>query len=185
MTNGPVETEERSFGCYPRMVSSLECPAVNTAFCVYDELNPPYPVVRWSKARYSVLGGNVVKELSVYQIDVCDPANKPGTDEYLVYLHFEPATKRGYSTEAEFHQAASWIAERLIRSDERVSPGIMSRSRFRANRVVLDVDSLKGGPYHLGADITLWIELSPGRSRLQNRILVQLQILSMRSEVRA
>jgi len=126
-----------------------------------------------------------VKELSVYQIDVCDPANKPGTDEYLVYLHFEPATKRGYSTEAEFHQAASWVAERLIRLDERASPGIMSRSRFRANRVVLDVDSLKGGPYHLGADITLWIELSPGWSRLQNRSLVQLQILSMRSEVRA
>ena len=103
-----------------------------------------------------------MKELSVYQIDVCDPANKPGGDQYLVYLHFEPATKRGYSTEAEFQQAASRIAERLIRLDERVSPGIMSRSRFRANRVVLDVDSLKGGPYYLGADITLWIELSPG-----------------------
>src|SRR5262249_37164412 len=129
-----------------------------------------------------VLGGTVVKELSVYQIDVCDPANKPGTDEYLVYLRFDPA---GYSTVAEFHQAASWIAERLIRLDERVSPGIMSRSRFHANRVVLDVDSLKGAPYHLGADLTLWIELSPGWSRLQNRSLVQLQILSMRSEVRA
>ena len=126
-----------------------------------------------------------MKELSVYQIDVCDPANEPGRDQYLVFLHFDPATKRGYSTGAEFHQAASWIAERLIRLDERVSPGIMSRSRFRANRVVLDVDSLKGRPYHLGADITLWIELSPGRSRLQNRSLVQLQILSMRSEVRA
>jgi len=126
-----------------------------------------------------------VKELSVYCVDVSDPANEPGKDRYLVYVHFDTATKRGYSTEAEFHQAASWIAERLIRLDERVSPGIMSRSRFRANRVVLDVDSLKGRPYHLGADITLWIELSPGRSRLQNRSLVQLQILSMRSEVRA
>ena len=126
-----------------------------------------------------------MKELSVYRVGVRDPANEPSRDQYLVYLHFEPATKRGYSTEAEFHQAASWIAERLIRLDERASPGIMSRSRFRANRVVIDVDSLKGGPYYLGADITLWIELSPGRSRLQNRSLVQLQILSMRSEVRA
>ena len=126
-----------------------------------------------------------MKELSVYRVDVSDPANEPVRDQYLVFLHFEPVTRRGYSTEAEFHQAASWIAERLIRLDERVSPGIMSRSRFRANRVVLDVDSLKGGSYHLGADVTLWIELSPGWSRLQNRSLVQLQILSMRSEVRA
>ena len=115
-----------------------------------------------------------MKELSVYQIDVCDPANKPGADEYLVYLRFDPATKRGYSTVAELHQAASWIAERLIRLDERVSPGIMSRSRFRANRVVLDVDSLKGAPYCLGADVPLWIELSPVRSRLQNRSLVRI-----------
>jgi len=126
-----------------------------------------------------------VKELSVYRVGVHDPANEPVGDQYLVYLHFEPATKRGYSTEAEFHQAASWIAERLIRLDERVSPGIMSRSRFRANRVVLDIDSLKGRPYYLGAGITLWIELWPGWSRLQKRTLVQLQILSMRSEVRA
>ena len=126
-----------------------------------------------------------MNELSVYQVDVSDPATEPGRDRYLVFLHFDPVNKRGYSTEAEFHQAASWVAERLIRLDERASPGIMSRSRFRANRVVLDIDSLKGGPYHLGADITLWIELSPGRSRLQNRSLVQLQILSMRSEVRA
>ena len=121
----------------------------------------------------------------MYQIVVCDPANKPGTDEYLVYLHFDPATKRGYSTVAKLHQAASWIAERLIRLDERVSPGIMSRSHFRVNRVILNVDSLKGGPYCLSSSITLWIELSPGWSRLQNRSIVQLQILSMRSEVRA
>ena len=126
-----------------------------------------------------------MNELSVYQVDVSDPATEPGRDRYLVFLRFDPATKRGYSTETEFHQAASWIAERLIRLDERASPGIMRRSRFHANRVVLDVDAHKGGPYHLGADITLWIELSPGRSRLQNRSLVQLQILSMRSEVRA
>jgi hypothetical protein len=125
-----------------------------------------------------------VKELSAYRVDVSDPANELGRDQYLVFLHFDPAAKRGYSTEAEFQQAASRIAERLIRLDERVSPGIMSRSRFRANRVVLDVDSLTGGPYYLGADITLWIDLSPGCSRLQNRSLVQLQILSMRSEVR-
>ena len=131
------------------------------------------------------LRGTVVKELSVYQIVVCDPANKPGTDEYLVYLHFDPATKRGYSTVAELHQAASWIAERLIRLDERVSPGIMSRSHFRVNRVILDVDSLKERPHYLGAGITLWIELFPEWSRLLHRRLVQLQILSMRSEVRA
>jgi hypothetical protein len=122
-----------------------------------------------------------VKELSVYRVGVRDPANEPSRDQYLVF----PTTKRGYSTEAEFHQAASWIAERLIRLDERVSPGIMSRSRFRANRVILDIDSLKGRPYYLGAGITLWIELWPGWSRLQKRTLVQLQILSMRSEVRA
>jgi hypothetical protein len=126
-----------------------------------------------------------VKELSVYRVDVFGPAHEPGGDQYLVYLHFDPATKRGYSTEAEFNLAASWIAERLIRLDERTCPGIMSHSRFRANRVILDVDSLKAGPYYLGAGITLWIELSPGWSRLQNRSLVQLQILSMRSEVRA
>jgi len=61
----------------------------------------------------------------------------------------------------------------------------MSRSRFRSNRVILDVDSLKGGPYRLSTGVTLWIELSPGWSRLQNRSTVQLQILSKRSEVRA
>ena len=126
-----------------------------------------------------------MNELSVYQVDVSDPATEPGRDRYLVFLHFDPVNKRGYSTEAEFHQAASWIAERLIRLDERVSPGIMSRSCFRANRVILDIDSLKGRPYYLGAGITLWIELWPGWSRLQKRTLVQLQILSMRSEVRA
>jgi hypothetical protein len=129
--------------------------------------------------------GLSLKELSVYRVGVHDPANEPGGDQYLVYLHFDPTTKRGYSTEAEFNLAGSWIAERLIRLDERTSPGIMSRSRFRANRVILDVDSLKGGLYYLGAGIRLWIELSPGWSRLQNRSLVQLQILSMRSEVRA
>jgi hypothetical protein len=126
-----------------------------------------------------------VKELSAYRVDVFDPANEPGRDQYLVYLHFDPTTKRAYSTEDEFHQAASWIAERLIRLDERASPGITSRSRFRADRVIFDVESLKGGPYYLDAGITLWIELLPGWSRLQNRSLVQLQILSMRSEVRA
>ena len=102
---------------------------------------------------------------------------------------FQSATKaaasRAQSTEAEINLAASWIAERLIRLDERVSPGIMGRSRFRANQVSLDVDSLKGGRYYLSTGITLWIELSPGWSRLQNRSIVQLQILSMRSEVRA
>ena len=117
-----------------------------------------------------------MKELSVYRVDVFDPAHEPGGDQYLVYLHFDPATKRGYSTEAEFNLAASWIAERLIRLDERTSPGIMSRSRFRANRVILDVDSLKGGPY-LGAGITLWIELSPewrGRCYHQRVVLVDI-----------
>ena len=126
-----------------------------------------------------------MKELSVYRVGVHDPANEPGGDQYLVYLHFDPATGRGYSTEAESNLAASWIAERLIRLDERTSPGIVGRSRFRANRVTLDVDSLKGGPYRLSTGITLWIELSPGLSRLQNRSIVQLQILSMRSEVRS
>jgi hypothetical protein len=125
-----------------------------------------------------------VKELSVYRVDVFDPANQSAGDQYLVYLHFDPGTKRAYSTESEFNLAGSRITERLIRLDERTSPGIMSRSRFRANRVTLDVDSLKGGPYYLDAGITLWIELSPGWSRLRNRSLVQLQILSMRSEVR-
>src|SRR5262245_41202979 len=95
-----------------------------TGFCISVKLILQYLVVRWRKTRYSVLGRIVVKELSVYGVDVYDAANEPGRDQYLVYLHFDPATKRGYSTEAEFHQAASWTAERLIQLDERVSPGI-------------------------------------------------------------
>jgi hypothetical protein len=63
VTNGPVETEERSFRYYPWMASSFGIPVVNTAFCVCDELNPRYLVVWWSKARYLVLGGTVVKRV--------------------------------------------------------------------------------------------------------------------------
>ena len=125
-----------------------------------------------------------MKELEVYQVDVYDPANEPCRDRYLVYVHFDPAAKRGYSTETEFNLAGSWIAERLTRLDESESPGIINRLRFNANRVTIDVDSLKGGPYSLGAGITLWIGLSPEWSRLRNRSLVQLQILRMQSEVR-
>jgi hypothetical protein len=51
-------------------------------------------------------------------------SNEPNGDQYLVYLHFDLATRPGYSTEPEFNLAASWIAERLIRLDERTSPGI-------------------------------------------------------------
>jgi mRNA-degrading endonuclease toxin of MazEF toxin-antitoxin module len=126
-----------------------------------------------------------VKELDVYQVDVYDPAEEPCRDRYLVYVHFDPGAHRGYSTETEFNLAGSWIAERLIRLDESESPGIISRLRFNANRVTVDVDPLKGGPYSPGAGIKLWIELSPGWSRLRNRSLVQLQILRMQSEVRA
>jgi hypothetical protein len=127
----------------------------------------------------------VVKELSVYQVDVYDPATEPGRDTYLVYVYFDPATKRGYSTEAEFNLAGSSIAERLIRLDESASPGLMSRLRFRTNRVILDVESLKGGPHPLPTGITLWIELSPVWSRFRNQSLLKLQILMMRSDLRA
>jgi hypothetical protein len=124
-----------------------------------------------------------VKELSVYRVDAFDP-NEPGSDRYLVYVHFDPSTKRGYSTEAGYNLSGSWIAERLIRLDESGSPGIMSRLRFYANRVTLDVDALKGGPHSLGAGIALWIEISPGWSRLGNQSLVKLQILMIQSEIR-
>ena len=125
-----------------------------------------------------------MKELDLYQVDVYDPADEPCRDRYLVYVHFDSAAKRGYSTETEFNLAGSWIAERLTRLDESESPGIINRLRFNANRVTIDVDSLKGGPYSLGAGITLWIGLSPEWSRLRNRSLLQLQILRMQSEVR-
>ena len=120
----------------------------------------------------------------LYQVDVYDPAEEPCRDRYLVYVHFDAGAQRGYSTETEFNRAGSWIAERLIRLDESESPGIINRLRFNANRVTIDVDSLKGGPYSPGVGIKLWVELSPGWSRLQNRSLVQLQILRMQSEVR-
>jgi hypothetical protein len=126
-----------------------------------------------------------VREFDLYQVDVCVPSNEQGRDRYLVYVYFDPATKRGYSTEAECNLAGSRIAERLIRLDESASPGIMSRLRFHADRVTLDVDSLKGGAHSLGRGITFWIELSPGWSRLRNQSLVKLQILMMQSEVRA
>ena len=142
------------------------------------ELIIPYLVV----AFISKLGNSVfheVKELDVYQVDVYDPANiEPCRDQYLVYVHFDPAAKRGYSSEPE------WVAERLTRLDESESPGIISRLRFYAKRVTLDVDSLEGGPHSLGAGIALWIGHSPGWSRLRNRSLVQLQILRIQSEVR-
>ena len=126
----------------------------------------------------------VVREFEVYQVDVCAPSNEQGRDCYLVYIYFDPATKRSYSTEAEFNLAGSWIAERLIRLDESASPGMMSRLRFHASRVSVDIDSLKGGPHSLGKEITFWIELSPVWSRLRNQSLVKLQILMMQSEVR-
>jgi len=148
------------------------------------ELILPYLVV----AFILKLGNSVfheVKELDVYQVDVYDPANtEPCRDQYLVYVHFDPAAKRGYLREPEFNLAGSWVAERLVRLDESESPGIISRLRFYANRVTIDVDSLKGGPHSLGAGITLWIGLSPGWSRLRNRSLVQLQILRIQSEIR-
>jgi hypothetical protein len=84
-----------------------------------------------------------VKELNVYQVDVYDPADEPCGDRYLIYVHFDPGAQRGYSTETEFNLAGSWIAERLIRLDESESPGIISRLGFSANRVTIDVDSLK------------------------------------------
>jgi hypothetical protein len=124
-----------------------------------------------------------VREFDVYQVDVCDTSNERGRDRYLLYIHFDPATKRSYSTEAEFNLAGSWIAERLIRLDESASPGIMSRLRFHATRVTVDVDSLTGGVHSLGKGITFWIELSPGWSRLRNQSLVKLQTLMMQSEV--
>ena len=135
------------------------------------------------ETRYSVLPE--VKEVDVYQVDVYDPARESCTDRYLVYVHFDPTTKRGYSTEEEFKRAGSWIAERLTRLDESQSPGNISRLRFYPNRVTVDVDSLKGLAHSLGAGITLWIGLSPGWSLLRNRSLLQLQILRMQSEVRA
>ena len=125
-----------------------------------------------------------MREFEVYQVDICAPSNEPGRDHYLVYVHFDPATKRSYSTEAEFNLAGSWIVERLIRLDESASPGIMSRLQFHATRVTVDLDSLKGGVHSLGKGITFWIELSPGWSRLRNQSLVKLQILMMQSEVR-
>ena len=125
-----------------------------------------------------------MKELSVYQVDAYDPATEPGRDRYLVYVYFDPATKRDYSTEAEFNLAGSWIAEKLIRLDESASPGLMSRLRFCTNRIILDVDSLKGGPHLLPGGITLWVELSPVWSRFKNQSLLKLQILMMRSDLR-
>ena len=125
-----------------------------------------------------------MKELSVYQVDVYDPANDPARDRYLVYVYFDPATKRGYLKEADFNLAGSWIAQRLIRLDESASPGLMSRLRFCTNRVILDVDSLKGGPHPLPTGITLWIELSPVWSRCRNQSLLKLQILMMQSDLR-
>jgi len=125
-----------------------------------------------------------VREFEVYQVDVCAPSNEQGRDHYLVYVHFDPATRRSYSTEAEFNLAGSWIAERLIRLDESASPRIMSRLQFHATRVTADIDSFRGGVHSLGKGITFWIELSPGWSRLRNQSLVKLQILMIQSEVR-
>jgi hypothetical protein len=148
------------------------------------ELILPYLVVEFILK----LGNSLfheVKELDVYQVDVYDPANtEPCRDQYLVYVHFDPAAKRVYSSEPELNLAGSWIAERLTRLDESESPGIISRLRFYAKRVTLDVDSLEGGPHSLGAGIALWIGHSPRWSRLRNRSLVQLQILRIQSEVR-
>ena len=156
---------------------------MHNILCVFG-IDPPISCGNLHfKTRYSVLPE--VKELDVYQVDVYDPANtEPCRDQYLVYVHFDPAAKRGYLREPEFNLAGSWVAERLVRLDESESPGIISRLRFYANRVTIDVDSLKGGPHSLGAGITLWIGLSPGWSRLRNRSLVQLQILRMQSEIR-
>ena len=138
--------------------------------------------MKW--ARYLGAEEPIVKELSVYQVDVYDPATEPGADRYLVYVYFDPATERDYSTDAEFNLAGSWIAERLIRLDESASPGLMSRLRFCTNRVILDVDSLKGGPHPLPTGIMLWIELSPVWSRFRNQSLLKLQILMMQSDLR-
>jgi hypothetical protein len=149
------------------------------------KLITPYHVVtlaNWVFGRGLEL--SVVKEFDVYQVDASAPPNEPGGDHYLVYVHFDPATKRTYSTEAELNLAGSWIAERLIRLDESAFPGIVSRLEFHANRVTVDVDSLQGGVHSLGKGITFWIELSPGWSRLRNQSLVKLQILMMQSEVR-
>ena len=80
--------------------------------------------------------------------------------------------------------ATALVSVTQARFDESESPGIISRLRFYAKRVTLDVDSLEGGPHSLGAGIALWIGHSPGWSRLRNRSLVQLQILRIQSEVR-
>ena len=148
-------------------------------------LMPQDLVVPLRQATYFMPEGPVVRELSVYQVDVYDPANEPARDRYLVYVCFDPATRRSDSTEAELNLAGSWIAERLIRLDESASPGLMSRLRFFVKRVILDVDSLKGGPHPLPTGITLWIELSPVWSRFRNQSLLKLQMLMMQSDLRA
>jgi hypothetical protein len=57
--------------------------------------------------------------------------------------------------------------------------------RFYSNPLTLDVDSFKGKPLDIGAGITLWLERAPLWSQLQNPVLLQAQIMRMKSEVQA
>ncbi|MGA8655632.1 MAG: hypothetical protein WB586_05735 [Chthoniobacterales bacterium] len=128
--------------------------------------------------------GACLKELSVFRVDVYDPS-EPGPDQYLFYVHFDPAVKRDYSTGVEFHMAARIIAEKLIQRDASLNPRFINRLRYYANLVSLDVDSLRTAGYTLGAGLTLWIERSPEWSRLRNEVHLRVLISQMQSEVQA
>ena len=120
----------------------------------------------------------------VYQVDSYDP-NNPTVDQYLVYVYIDRSVRREYSSEADFAIAASRIAEKLINIDFSSKPAMPNTFRFYPNLLTLDVDSFKGKPHDIGAGITVWLERSPQWSQLQNPVLLQTQIMRMRSEVEA
>jgi hypothetical protein len=111
-------------------------------------------------------------QVELYQVDVYNPNQEIGRDQYLFYFHFAP---QRWSTD-QARRMAWWIASNLFEADGSIFPGCTKGMLVYTNLITEDPNSLPKPAYTVCVGITVWVGFSPAFSQLRNEITTHLRL---------
>ncbi len=119
-----------------------------------------------------------------WKLVVYDAGDGPSEREYIFYICFDPFPGCNWTlTESEF--AARVWAEKLIQLDASQFPQWLNRTRVYAKSLDERQVRKPRQEFQMGAGITIWIEMAPPESRLNNELMMKRHVMMLRSEVAA
>lgn len=111
-----------------------------------------------------------------------DPTLDLGRDQDLFYFHFDEYALRRWSSDHASH-ISWWIASKLLKVDESVTPGITRGMLVYLNLVTEDLHALPTPMHPVCEGITVGIWLSPDLSSLRNEVIANLRLQMIAKEI--